>query len=480
MLRVIAGAVLGVALLATTPSFAADAAKAPSASRAAMVTGPVTGGRHGWPLMASLADLKGAGYVEEEFFIEGSATIYGPAPGTTLGADGAWKVVATGSQPYKTRFLVRRPADPKRFNGTIIVEWFQPSAGFDKDVNFFWKKDEILRGGFAWVGVSAQRESVNGAKPFRDMGPPDLVHWDPERYGTLFVPSEDASYDIYSQVGLAIGPERATSPVDPMGGLKVERLVGVGNTFASDRLFPFYDAVNPLTRAYHGFVIGWRHQPNGHALAEGVAMPDILKLRTDAGTPAMVLNSTSEAVPYAPARQPDGPTYRLWEIAGGSHTNGYWAPQMTAVMHRDFKQPITTCRQPNEVPNQYVFNAAIRHMHLWLKDGKAPPSFPPIEIAGTPPKVQLDEYGNPKGGIRLPHLTVPVAKYETGGEPDCAGGGGFTRPFPAETLARLYPTREAYVAKFTAAMNEAVKAGFVLPPDAEKGIALAKAAKVPH
>ena len=471
---------LALALVLAAPSFAADSpARAPAASTA-RVTGPVTGGRHGWPLMASMVDLKGAGFVEEEFFIEGAAAIYGPAPGAALGPDGAWQVVPTGRQPYKTRFLVRRPADPKRFNGTVIVEWFQPSAGFDKDVNFFWKKDEILRDGFAWVGVSAQRESVNGAKPFRDMGPPDLVHWDPERYGSLSVPSEEASYDIFSQVGLAIGPGRAKSPVDPMGGLKVERLVAVGNTFASDRLFPFYDAVNPLTRAYHGFVIGWRHQPGGHALAEGVAMPAILKLRTDAGAPAMVLNSTSEAVPYFPARQPDGPTYRLWEIAGGSHTNDYWAPQKTAVMHRDFNQPITTCRQPNQVPNQYVFNAAIWWMHLWLKEGKAPPSFPPVEVAGTPPAVQLDEHGNPGGGIRLPQLTVPVARYETGGEPDCAGGGGFTRPFPPDVLARLYPTREAYLAKFTAAMDASVKAGFVLPADAAQGIARARAAKLPE
>ena len=470
MRKFLAGLALAVMLAA--PSLAAEL---PAAGK---VTGPVAGGRHGWPLMASMADLKGAGFVEEEFFIEGAAAIFGPAPGTTLGADGLWRVVVTGSQPYKTRFLVRRPADPKRFNGTVIVEWFQPSAGFDKDVNFFWKKDEILRDGFAWVGVSAQRESVNGAQPFRDIGPPDLVHWDPERYGSLSVPSEDASYDIFSQVGLAIGPNRPKMPVDPMGGLAVERLVAVGNTFASDRLFPFYDAVNPRTHAYQGFVIGWRHQPGGHALAEGVAMPAVLMLRTDAGTPVMVLNSTSEAVPYFPARQPDGPTYRLWEIAGGSHTNDYWAPQMTAVMHRDFNQPITACRQPNEVPNQYVFNAAIWRMHLWLKDGTAPPAFPPIEVSGTPPMVQPDAYGNPRGGIRLPQLSVPVARYETGGEADCAGGGGFTRPFPPETLARLYPTQAAYVAKFTAAMDAAVKAGFVLPADAVQGIARARAAKI--
>ena len=69
-----------------------------------VVTGPVAGGVHGTPLMASLFDLATWGYLEQEFFAEGTATAYTQGPQTTAA--------------YKTRVLVRRPVDPLRFNGT--------------------------------------------------------------------------------------------------------------------------------------------------------------------------------------------------------------------------------------------------------------------------------------------------------------------------------------------------------------------------
>ena len=35
---------------------------------------------------------------------------------------------------YTTRMLVRRPADPKKFNGTVIVEWNNVTAQHDSCV----------------------------------------------------------------------------------------------------------------------------------------------------------------------------------------------------------------------------------------------------------------------------------------------------------------------------------------------------------
>lgn len=40
------------------------------------ITGPVTGGRHGWPFGSPLTEVTREGYVEEEFFLEGAATRY--------------------------------------------------------------------------------------------------------------------------------------------------------------------------------------------------------------------------------------------------------------------------------------------------------------------------------------------------------------------------------------------------------------------
>src|SRR5690349_8965809 len=64
-------------------------------------------------------DLSQHGYVEEEYLISGQARVFDWPTGT------AQKVLAQG--PYTTRILIRRPRDLRRFNGTAIVEPFNPS-----------------------------------------------------------------------------------------------------------------------------------------------------------------------------------------------------------------------------------------------------------------------------------------------------------------------------------------------------------------
>ena len=108
----------------------------------------------------------------------------------------------------------------------------QSPGGFDKDVNWNWQRDEFLRGGYAWVGVSAQREGVDGSPTEPEPGGfRDLLRWDPERYGSLGIPSEDLAYDIFTQIGHAVGPERAMNFVDPLGGLVVREVLPIGDTF---------------------------------------------------------------------------------------------------------------------------------------------------------------------------------------------------------------------------------------------------------
>lgn len=97
----------------------------------AKISGPITGGKHGWAFARPLIDLKAKGYVEEEFFLEGEATTYAQTPGTEWGRDGKWKVEPKGKIPFKTRLLVYRPADPNTFNGTAVVCWNNVTAGYE-------------------------------------------------------------------------------------------------------------------------------------------------------------------------------------------------------------------------------------------------------------------------------------------------------------------------------------------------------------
>ena len=96
-----------------------------------MIRGPITGGNHGWAFGRPLFELATRGYVEEEFFLEGEATTYRPVAGAELGRDGQWQVEPKGKLPFRTRFLVYRPADPSRFNGTVVVCWNNVTAGYE-------------------------------------------------------------------------------------------------------------------------------------------------------------------------------------------------------------------------------------------------------------------------------------------------------------------------------------------------------------
>src|SRR3954454_1969690 len=107
---------------ATSPSTSAPSASTPNTRAIAKsdpvhVTGPVSGG-HGIALQHAV-DLNAQHYTEEEFFVDGAATSYAPAGG--LAADGRWTIKSGATAPFRTRIVVRRPQDPARFSGVVLV-----------------------------------------------------------------------------------------------------------------------------------------------------------------------------------------------------------------------------------------------------------------------------------------------------------------------------------------------------------------------
>ncbi len=49
--------------------------------------------------------------------------------------------------------------------------------------------------------LTTQEVGIEGLPPM----PQGLAAWDPQRYGTLTIPSDDYSYDIFTQGALAVG-----------------------------------------------------------------------------------------------------------------------------------------------------------------------------------------------------------------------------------------------------------------------------------
>lgn len=287
-----------------------------------VVSGPVTGGDKGWPFGRPTLDFHTLGYREEEYFLEGTAVRYRPKAGTELGLDGRWEVEPAGSTPYRTRFVVYRPVEREAFNGTVLVSWNNVSAGFD---GYTVDSPEILGSGFAYVAVSAQRAGVHG------MGeqPMGLVQWDPERYGSLSISSDDYSFDIFTQAARTVAAKRSRLPIDPLHGLDVRHLVAIGGSQSASRLGAYINAVQPLEHLFDAFMpylyfgggspldVGEEVFNPASRRLEGSSLPMIpCLIRDDLDALVMIVNSEVEAIACYGVRQPDTDRFRYWEVAG--------------------------------------------------------------------------------------------------------------------------------------------------------------------
>jgi hypothetical protein len=432
----------------------------------ASVTGPVTGGRHGFPQTATPIDLDAAGYVEEEFFLEGEATSYRytRAPGP----DGAWAVEPADTAPYTTRILVRRPTDPAAFNGTVVVEWFNVSSNVDVDVDFGFYAEEVLREGYAWVGVSAQELGVDstGGGQF-GAGAVGLRAWDPQRYGDLSHPGDAFSYDIYSQAGAVL---RTEAGQEALGGLVPEHVLADGESQSAFRMAAYVNAVDPVAQVFDGFLI---HSRDGGAASLGdpaFTEPEVTRIRTDADTPVLQFLTETDLFslrpnsPFPDARQPDDDRIRSWEVAGTAHVDaGYLSllSEQGNAQFDDFLDLTGVLPVANQGPQRYVMRAALRALRDWVAEGDEPPSGEPIEVRDD--AIVRDEHGNALGGIRTPLVDVPAATLTGEGTPLI----GSTTPFTPAELEELYGSKAEYLDEFSAATQEAVDAGFVLAEDAE-------------
>ena len=444
------------------------------------VSGPVTGGAHGWAFSLPMFELDTTDCVAEEFFLEGTATAYGAAPGSELGVDGAWDVEPSREAPFRTRMLVVRPRDAARFNGVVHVNWQNVTAGFEIGA----PDAELLTDGCAWVGVSAQRVGVEGMPGTERFA---LRGWDPDRYSALQHPGDDFSFDMYTQAARAVTPST-------LGGLEPRILVATGGSQSAMRLRTYANAVQPLERVFDAFWIfvdfGRGSVPDttdvdAAAVPMGILPAVPVRSRDDLGAPAFVFNTETEASSLFPVRQPDTDLLRLWEVTGTCHVGGVasQAEMMAPLVVRDGIEfglsggdaPALVAEDPNVLSFAPARRAAIHHFQRWITGGPPPPAQPRIEFEdGDPPTIRRDRFGNALGGIRLPDFDVPTGVHTGTRDGDVLLSLiGSTRPFTPEQLAELYPDRESYLARWYASLDRGLEAGYILDDDAPAMKALA-------
>jgi Alpha/beta hydrolase domain len=423
---------------------------------------PLTGGHVIEPLTALPTDLAEHHYIEEEFSASGTAHAF---RATSSPSDGKWTIEPTSTSSYSTRVLVRRPANPRNFSGTVVVEWMNVSAG-ESAPDWDYLNPEIMDARDAWVGVSAQALGVDGGSSLLSGGKvtgsvKGLVQQEPERYGTLHHPGDQYSFDIYDQVAFGLRDSASTI----LGPLRMHHILAVGESQSAFYLTTFADAIEPHDYPYDGIFIHSRGASGAPLEAGSISRSaqTPLRIRTDLRVPVFMSETQTDLIElgYAPAQQPNTNRIRTWEIAGTSHADIYEVGGNASVLG---------CTTPiNTGPQHVVVQAAFADFSRWVIDDTPPPSPAPFRLSSTdPPTLALDEHGNVIGGVRTPAVDVPVATL-TGSAPagtsEICSLFGTTTPFSAQELSSLYGTKANYLSKYSKDLDHAIAARYLLPSE---------------
>ena len=457
------------------------------------IKGPIDGRP---TLMLTAFDLAALGYQVDEYEMSGIAASYrmqGPRR-----RNGHWNVGPHRSAPFVTRMVVVRPARSSDFNGSVIVEWLNVSAGADTAPEWGYLHREIVRSGYAWIGVSAQKAGIDGGGLMSFPGMEPLKKAQPERYADLNHPGDAFCYDIFTQVAHALRSEAERL----LGSREVKSLIAVGESQSAGRLTTYINAVAPLEQAFDGYLV---HSRFGGApgLGKSSMLSALLgalqpvHLRTDTSVP--ILNFITETdlmmkrFGYLPARQPDHDRLRTWEVAGTAHADTYvmgasLIDSGTLSPHdmADAMAPtlnllgLTLPGDINAAPqHHYIMMAALSALNHWVTTGESPPAGERLTLeAGQPPRLKLDVVGNALGGVRSPWMDVPTCRFSGMAIEKSRMGAlfGSTLPLDPASLLQLYPAGRAdYLAQFSEALAAAILAGFILPRDRDEIEALAAA-----
>ena len=445
-------------------------------------------------------DLATLGYEETEYVVDGSAVSY-ELQGER-GEDGRWETVPAAAAPFRTRFVVRRPIDPDRFSGTVVVEWHNVSAGIDAAPDWGFFHRHLTAQGHAWVGVSAQKVGIDGG------GFVEGIHLKllaPDRYGSLEHPGDAWSFDMFTQVGALL---RLPGDENPLRGLTARQLLAAGESQSAACLVTYINAVDRHAQLFDGFFVHGR--PGAGVSIDGVFLPSARgeglegtrraiastgeRIRDDARVPVLVLQSETDVIVLGGglAKQPDSARLRVWEMAGAAHADTYTVSggrhddgTLGGARLAELLRPSTnlmigrTASPVNAGPQQhYVSQAALSHLAGWAAGEDLPPLAPRLDLDAEGTDFQRDGHGIAIGGIRTPWVDAPTAVMSGLGQSgeSFAFLFGTTEPFDETKLATLYPRGVSeYQQRFEASLDATIAAGFLLTEDREEIVELAAA-----
>jgi hypothetical protein len=375
-------------------------------------------------------------------------------------------------------------------------------------------QDYIMRSGHVYVGVTVKPVAVASLKLF-----------DPQRYAALSfknplpieqtceqsqlppapggLPPESTPatengliWDILSQTGALL---HSGSKANPLRSFRVSRVYLTGDSQSGGFVLNYANAIHPFAlRApgkpvYDGYLTS---SASGaglpmHQCAPRIPVGDPRLTIQPRGVPIIkIINQTDISFLN---RRPDSDTspdlYRSYEVAGAAHVHDWvlaWGADDQDVAKTGAAGFLSnaSCKQRNETgnqfPTQYILNGAFANLDRWSRDGVPPPRAEPLQVADPRngrATLQLDEFGNARGGVRTPYVDVPLVRYGVYMEgPGICELWGYQIPLDPAVLKRLYPRPSDYVSQVTAATQRSREARWLTPEDAAAVVKEAEAA----
>jgi hypothetical protein len=434
-------------------------------------------------------------YVEEEYFVSGEATLFNYAHNPPLGPTDLTPIQE--DVPYKTRIIVRRPVEQGHFNGTVVIEWWNSTAGFDTAPVWDPSATHFIREGYIYVGVTNSTTSLDfliGGCRLLGLLPPTCG----TRYSTLSLPENGLAYEMASQIAHLLKSDSSENPLPD--NFEVERIYHAGQsqqggsmvTYASAFHFDtndgyFVQQAATARSINFGPACGASGSPPYPDCTPRLQGADRL-VRTDLPVPVYHANSETDIdILFGIAgRQADTPTFRYYEVAGAGHLSvhkdielipaGILGPDPVLLEDLCLNEINSTADGP--IFFSYVLNALWDSMEEQVQKGRVPPAGVQMDVDSMTGAVLRDSFGNGLGGVRLPAMDVPIATYTPGNVADptlpgllvfignlaCRLSSSVT-PFDEATLDELYPDHGSYVSQVAMAANALMQQGLLLPKD---------------
>lgn len=453
------------------------------------VRGPIASNPTSAPWNASIdrivpLEVGALGYVEEEFFVTGRASVY------DWDADGRPAVKASGAS-YTTRILVRRPQDPRTFSGTVWINPSNPTLGADMDG--LWgccsaflstRHDIIVNVTFKPTTVRALKaihrdryEALTLPSPLAAAQRCDLASLAKLDVSMDYLPDQEdgLAWDLFTQIAKLV---KAGGAGAPLSGYRISRVYGYGYSQDANYLRTYLNSFHGNARKLYGEASPF----DGFLLVGGTRTIPINQCsrRSDQtsaqgdGAPVITVSTEADANPQLPglpsgrsAWRPDSDKatdrYRHYDLAGTTHVGsvvyatmpslrtvgdlGSLAPHAVAAI-KAVTKAVAEQRPIHEIQQYYFITAMMGNLDDWSRKDRSPPAGTRFTVDARE-EIVLDANGNAASGLRGPDITVPVATYALRG-PAAPPLGFLTyayQPFSPEKLASLYPSHDAYVAR---------------------------------